>query len=143
MLVVCLGVISSNAFANVAETKAKASSDQKIAAAIAQVNTACGSKITATIDWSKYDSLDYGSTPKESAYKWAGGYSSIALKALVSLCSDAAYKAEVAKVSNYVAQPDGTTDAVALDKKGSTINAHYKPFGSNDIDIDKSVKALF
>jgi hypothetical protein len=135
--------VSGVAMASVNETKATNSSNDKINQAAGSVSKACGGKIAASIDWSKYDSLQYGSTKKEDALRWAGDYGSIALKALIDLCKDKDYKSAVSQITQYVAVADAPDQTVTVSKNGNTITEHFNAFKSSTANIEKKVKELF
>ena len=121
-LSVFLGASLASAGLKPAQVKAKMESEKGAMAELAAMNKLCGSKVEATMDFSKWGGDWSTWTPSKP-----GDICGHVMQGVEALCRDAAYKPAVAEnLKKIECSCDGTTDPVQknLSYSGGTI--HFK-----------------
>lgn len=149
---ILLGVLilslSSYAFAGIKDKKAIRDSETKITTAAASVKTACGNaKLDTKVDWAQWDKYDYEALgrKKDVILRFAGGVTEKVLSLMVSLCEDADYKAEVAKITSLKisGKADQSESHAAFTLNGSTLDIKLNADGSFWLKNEDLLKAVW
>jgi len=136
---------SSVVFAGVAENKAKQAGDKAIEDKVAAYKTACGADVkveSAHLDAGK---IVVERRTEANVIAVAADVCAEAVSALGSLCKDADYKAEVAKIKTIKCTPKKIEKAPYWEVKrdGTTISVTHAPTNSYYIEGIALLKKLF
>lgn len=147
-LVAAIFSMSSYTFAGVKDKKSMVESEATVAAAIGSVKTACGNaKLDSKIDWNNWDKYDYKKMGSEKAdvLRYVGGLTQSVLEAMVELCKDADFKAEVAKVIslNISGKDDQADPYVAFSRSGNVLNMALNADGVSSWKNAELLKAVW
>jgi hypothetical protein len=140
-LIPLLAVVPAVHAQTIAEKHERAKVEEKLAAATADV---CGRHVASRFDWRAYDALDWAKAGKDKR-EWLGFERSTLDSmhdGIAKVCSDADYKAALAKIDTIVYVPTDD-DRRRLDATivGSTLTFTNFTFGSTR-DIDDFEKAI-
>lgn len=133
-------------FAGVAEKKAIVAGDTEISEYTKKMNTACGGKITV-----KSNHVAAQKTPEDgrdgaNMITTAASVCASRLSNLASLCGDADYKEEIAKLTTVVCEPDSTLKKnpyVSVTNKGNVLTIKHNPITDGSSSAYDAIKAAF
>jgi hypothetical protein len=133
------------AYANVAEQKERASVDEAIAAAGADIKD-CGKQFHVAFDWKAYDGLDWAKMGRDKKDYLASEKSSLAElgKGINRLCSDKDYRAALGKISTIIYRSTNDESIrVKATISGGTMTLSNYSFGSTRFadDYETAAKA--
>jgi len=149
LVALVLVTLSINSFAGIKDKKAMRASEGAVTAAIAGVMNACGNAaLEAKIDWSAWDSYDYDKLGGDKV-KILGYIASLATSVtdeMATLCKDADYKAEIAKLTtlNFSGNKDQSYHYVDIAvEKEKTLNVKLNADGVSSWKTADILKAAW
>jgi len=127
--IVALMTVSFSAQAGIKDKKAMKTATEVMNSAIAKVKTSCGSsKLEGKIDWSNWDTYDYKKMSigrgKDAVLTNAGTLLNGVIGEMATLCKDADFKEEIAKVTSIAVSGNKDQSYRYADFKldGTTLN---------------------
>ena len=126
------------------EQRASMTTDKEMADALSKLNSACGSKVTAAIEWKAYASFadaDRGGRTKDNLYTIANSLATPVVRDIASSCSDEIFKNNFAKKVKAISfrptkgKISAAAPAYSFKIEGGTLVVNYNFQSADDSNL--------